>query len=448
MHIRNPLKKGTKWSVGDGKSVDLWFDWWCGNSPIVERIPGLHTQIPMKVEEIIDNGRWNLVNIDHLLSNEVRNEILNTVLPVFSQTMDHPVWADSQNGTCFASNAYDFINDESNDLKEWQWFWKLKVPQKFKTFLWLIFHNKLPTNLLRFRRGITNSDLCPRCNNSSENLDHLFKDCPKAIELWDSVPSGQQMRRGLGDSTAFWISSNLKKGKLLQLGNSIPWNLLFCTTLWQIWKDRNRKSFDNIDALPDVSSKILCSYANEIVEAFKSPLLSGPPKNRLTKWFPPLSGTIKLNTDGCWYESNGKAGFGGIFRNAAGDWVLGYYGKMRARSSLETEVWSIYRGLTIILEKGLSNIQIESDSQTSVLLINEGANTNHPQSNIVNDGHYILNRTGCTISHNYRGANECADFLARFGAEQTEELVVIDQPPIEIREFMNRDRLNTRSILD
>lgn len=45
----------------------------------------------------------------------------------------------------------------------------------------------------------------------------------------------------------------------------------------------------------------------------------------------------------------------------------------------ETEIWSIYRGLTIILEKGLTNIQIETDSQTSVVLFNEGANPNHPR---------------------------------------------------------------------
>lgn len=179
-----------------------------------------------------------------------------------------------------------------------------------------------------------------------------------------------------------------------------------------------------------------------------SPFLASLPRNCLTMWFPPSTGSIKLNTDGCWYESNGKAGFGGIFQNASRDWELGYHGKMRARSSLETEIWSIYRGLTIILEKGLTNIQIETDSQTAVLLFQEGANPNHPQSNILNDGHYILNQTGCTITHIYWGANECADFLARFGAKQLEDLMVINQPPLEMREFLNKDRLNTRLILD
>lgn len=135
------------------------------------------------------------------------------------------------------------------------------------------------------------------------------------------------------------------------------------------------------------------------MEAFKTPLATDPPTHRLTRWFSPSPGNLKLNTDGSWFETRGKAGFGGLFRNDQGEWKLGYYGKMAARSSLETEIWSIYRGLTIILEKGLSNVQIESDSQTAVILFNDGATANHPQSNIINDGKYLLNRTGSSLTH-------------------------------------------------
>lgn len=121
---------------------------------------------------------------------------------------------------------------------------------------------------------------------------------------------------------------------------------------------------------------------------------------------------------------------------------------MQTSSSLETEIWGIYRGLTIILEKGWRNSQIESDSQTAVLLFNEGANMNHPQSNILNDGKYLLARTGSTLNHISRSANECADCLAHLGAEQDEELVVVSSPPLALREFFVRDSLNIRQILD
>lgn len=53
-------------------------------------------------------------------------------------------------------------------------------------------------------------------------------------------------------------------------------------------------------------------------------------------WFFPVASAVnghlptgvKLNTDGCRYGSTGKAGFGGIFRDHKGIWVLGNYGKL------------------------------------------------------------------------------------------------------------------------
>ncbi|KAG5525052.1 hypothetical protein RHGRI_031663 [Rhododendron griersonianum] len=38
--------------------------------------------------------------------------------------------------------------------------------------------------------------------------------------------------------------------------------------------------------------------------------------------------TLKLNTDGSWYESKGKGGFGSLFRTREGKWLLGYCDKV------------------------------------------------------------------------------------------------------------------------
>ncbi|KAI8554787.1 hypothetical protein RHMOL_Rhmol05G0124000 [Rhododendron molle] len=159
-------------------------------------------------------------------------------------------------------------------------------------------------------------------------------------------------------------------------------------------------------------------------------------------------GNIKLNVDGCWYNADRNAGLGGIIRDTNGTWVLGFYGKMIAESSTEAEIWSIYRGLTIILEKGLANVDIESDSLIAVNIINAGTPGNHPQSIIINDAKMLLQQTKSKLTHIYRTANQCADHLARMGAEQNDNLVVLDQAPISIREFLIRDCLNTRQICD
>ncbi|KAI8558233.1 hypothetical protein RHMOL_Rhmol04G0074400 [Rhododendron molle] len=159
-------------------------------------------------------------------------------------------------------------------------------------------------------------------------------------------------------------------------------------------------------------------------------------------------GIIKLNMDGCWYESNGKAGFGGLFRDAKGDWILGFFGKLNCESSLEAELWGIYKGLQIILEKSLQNVQIESDAMLAVSLINDGNPGNHAQSVNIREAHGLLTRTDTTLIHIYHSANQCADHLAHMGAEQDGDLIVAVDIPISLGEFLIRDGLNIRRILD
>ncbi|KAI8568753.1 hypothetical protein RHMOL_Rhmol02G0225000 [Rhododendron molle] len=133
-------------------------------------------------------------------------------------------------------------------------------------------------------------------------------------------------------------------------------------------------------------------------------------------WKKNIQGNVKLDTDGWWYETNGKGGFGEIFRDQKGDWILGYYRKLKCDSSLEAEIWGIYRGNP----------------------------DNHPQSVIINDAHVLLNRTGTTLTHIYRNANQRADHLACLGAEQNENLVVAVDIPISVSEYLIKDSLNIR----
>ncbi|KAI8535083.1 hypothetical protein RHMOL_Rhmol10G0147600 [Rhododendron molle] len=93
----------------------------------------------------------------------------------------------------------------------------------------------------------------------------------------------------------------------------------------------------------------------------------------LVHWLPPCAGKIKLNTDGCWYLSNRKVGFGGIFRDDKGEWIA-----------------------------------------------------------MISDAQAILSRTQSTLTPIYREANQCANHLARIRAEH--EVVSVDKP-LSLREF-------------
>lgn len=223
---------------------------------------------------------------------------------MFSQSPDHPCWMGSSCGMFSTASAYDLINKKETDLEGWGWFWKIKIPAKFKTFLLLILLNKLLTNL-------------PRFNKSSEGLDVVTK----SKELWGYTHKSRLWRVRVESPTADWISFRLKSKKNVFSGEELPWNIVFYVTPWQIWKTvTNFYFFDNTGPVVLVNSTVIISYANEIniVQAFKSPLTNGFSRPTPIHLVPSCAGKIKLNTDGYWYQSNRNAGFGGIFRDSNG----------------------------------------------------------------------------------------------------------------------------------
>lgn len=94
-----------------------------------------------------------------------------------------------------------------------------------------------------------------------------------------------------------------------------------------------------------------------------------------------------------------------------------------------------------MLEKGIQNVNIESDSREAVNLINDGPTENHPHQVLITDSKILLDRTRANLTHIYREANQSADHLARLGAEQAEDLVVTEESPQSVRHFVIEDVL-------
>ena len=140
---------------------------------------------------------------------------------------------------------------------------------------------------------------------------------------------------------------------------------------------------------------------------------------------------------------------GGIFRDKEGEWVLGFCEKTEWESSLSAELMGIYRGISIIYEKSMNSVEIESDCIQAIRLIqNIDDDKNHPQQYIIREARALLQRTGATLRHISRSANQCADHLARLGAETGNPLLLMETMPVSVREFWIRDKLRITEILD
>lgn len=91
-------------------------------------------------------------------------------------------------------------------------------------------------------------------------------------------------------STPFnhWLEVNLRNKKATH-PNGIPWQTIFASALWQIWKARNSLQFDNLDFDANQVAFKSIELATETFNAFKSNSLNNLKitNYNLIKWTPP-----------------------------------------------------------------------------------------------------------------------------------------------------------------
>jgi hypothetical protein len=164
---------------------------------------------------------------------------------------DEFTWPKTKDGAYTVKSGYQAIHDWKDDNNPnhtssnntpnpvWQKLWKLKIPPKYTTLIWRILQNALPVaNNLR-KRGINCYPLCPRCQETTENQDHVFSKCVWAQQIWFASPL--PLKLDLQNNTFnTWLEESIV--------NSSSQNInLICALCYHIWKARNLLIFQNKD---------------------------------------------------------------------------------------------------------------------------------------------------------------------------------------------------------
>ncbi|CAL5367368.1 unnamed protein product [Camellia sinensis] len=103
------------------------------------------------------------------------------------------------------------------------------------------------------------------------------------------------------------------------------------------------------------------------------------------------------------------------------------------------ELWGIYRGLNIILQKGMQEVLIESDADQMVQWIVGETPSNCPQRALLEDTKFLLDRCKCSLVSISCEGTKCADSLANLGVNHKEPLVVFEDPPAQIVSLLIAD---------
>ncbi|XP_059075157.1 uncharacterized protein LOC131875143 [Cryptomeria japonica] len=196
----------------------------------------------------------------------------------------------------------------------------------------------------RKRLGLVGSTKFSMCGEAEDDLDHLLLQCKIVQKCWYMVKGKLQWQgplpNSLKDMFDSWPRLN-KKSKFSSI-----WNICPSLVIWEIWKERNRRIFQ--DKAEDVrrlfirldqaieetlgagtfqmnstrnpftieDMKIQKAWPNVKIRhgAWPSRMMSKK-CNSPTEWVPPQRGLIKANFDGASQRGGGLLGVGVVFRD-------------------------------------------------------------------------------------------------------------------------------------
>ena len=358
LRVRDFIKQGIRWKVGNGQSIKFWTDIWCSEVSIATLLnldPSTLADVNMKVHEFITTEKqWDMSKLSQHVPNDVIKLIQSIPIPV-TDIADSFCWGYAGNGVFSTKTAtwkaHDNI-DRAQPKWKYHWLWKLDVMPKIRVFLWQLCHNALPSRGTLLRRGLQLDPLCPMCSMDIEDSDHIFMHCPMAQKVWDMAVQHQ------------WIPSQpfvhygtpLREALHLLAQNHYPRLSRVVLLLWSLWKSRNAFIFRR--EVPTPMGTLLRAKRNwaewmlHTASSVPTSSLSSitplhlPQSNRnhsLIRWQLPHGGFIKLNFDGSKSVTGAAAGF--VLRSWQGGFIKGGSRFLENASILVAEATAMRDGI-------------------------------------------------------------------------------------------------------
>lgn len=138
-------------------------------------------------------------------------------------------------------------------------------------FSWIMGHDKLLTNAERWKRKISSSKWCARCDCEEEDTLHAIRDCCWAKEVWLLIIPAPLQHVFFSLDLKEWFLWMLEGGR--ERARDLRWTAKLLTTCWWQWRWRNAEIFQG--ARPDRQQKLrqLLGFFEEEEEAAKVSLI-------------------------------------------------------------------------------------------------------------------------------------------------------------------------------
>jgi len=378
-------------------------------------------------------------------------------------------WGYTTKGQYTIKEGYYIQSQQINQIAQplWKNIWAQKHWPKVQYFLWLLSHRRILTWENLQKRGMIGPSYCVFCQTDNETTEHLLNNCPLVQPIWRNLELLFRQTDKNNDSIVDTIN-NWRKGRYQCQVINRAWTLSLGFILWNIWKERNQRTFQDIAqpllhiwqrTIDNIRETILAENWSEEdwqavgIEAYilqqlnlKPQMLykglwkyKDPKSTTEEHWSPPQSGFIKLNYDGASKGNPGQAGAGGIFRTSQGTVCRFYALDLGHATNNEAELIAVKHGILIAIRERYHRIIVEGDSAMVTGIIQklqqgtpwEKITQSWRTAALIEEVSQLLKQVQYLIpSHIKRKGNEAADFLANWGCQNLERS--IDASPHQV----------------
>ena len=174
--------EGSRWQVGNGRTIEVATHVWLPHAPIFLQEPTLNMWVCELIDE--DTRHWDRGKVLATFAQKTCEEILATPLNNVNPR-DVLVWKENRAKKFTVRTAYRIAvrlrnpnytehSSAQSHGPTWRKIWRLNVPPKVRTFLWRACSNCLPTKENLLKRRVKGEAKCEICCQKPETASHVL----------------------------------------------------------------------------------------------------------------------------------------------------------------------------------------------------------------------------------------------------------------------------------
>ena len=178
------LQRDSKWIVGNGRSMSLWFDNWIDLQPIAPKFPSIRFYINDLVADIIVGNAWH---IPKQLPTVLQEFLLHStrLIIIGDNTVLHSLfWPGNSTGNLPLTIAWNLLRTKAAETSWSGLNWNKFINPHLACLSWFLLHRKTSSDNWAKLRGWSNASRCHNCFSDEETDLHTFFSCNLAQLFW------------------------------------------------------------------------------------------------------------------------------------------------------------------------------------------------------------------------------------------------------------------------